>query len=111
MKRYFLFVLTVICSLLFIGCKKSMNYIIENEPNMVGIVENTAEQAILIKNDSGEYWVSLDVENSDSMTHFNIGDEVVVYYDGIIAETYPGQINTVYAITLRTPADREGNVK
>ena len=39
------------------------------------------------------------------MTNFNIDDEVIVYYDGDIAETYPMQINTVYAITLKTPAD------
>lgn len=45
------------------------------------------------------------MENEDSMTNFNIDDEVIVYYDGDIAETYPMQINTVYAITLKTPAD------
>ena len=43
------------------------------------------------------------------MTHFSIGDEVVVYFDGNIAETYPMQINKVYAITLTTPADRAVN--
>ncbi|NMA23990.1 MAG: hypothetical protein GX938_10855 [Spirochaetales bacterium] len=34
---------------------------------------------------------------------FHIGDEVSVYYDGVIAESYPAQINEVYAIFL----DRE----
>ena len=48
------------------------------------------------------------VQNGDSMTHFSVGDEVVVYFDGNIAESYPMQITTVYAITLRTPADRTG---
>ena len=38
------------------------------------------------------------------MTNFNVGDEVVVYYDGMVAESYPMQINKVYAITLKTPA-------
>jgi hypothetical protein len=51
------------------------------------------------------------VENKDSVTNFNIGDEVVVYYDGNIAESYPMQINTVYAITLKTPSDRTENDK
>ena len=64
-----------------------------------------------MENETGEYIVSLDVENKDSMTHFSIGDEVVVYYDGNIAESYPMQINTVYAITLKTPADRAENNK
>ena len=45
------------------------------------------------------------------MTHFSIGDEVVVYYDGNVAESYPMQINTVYAITLKTPANRAENDK
>ena len=58
-----------------------------------------------------EYWVSLNVENKDSVTKFNVGDEVVVYYDGNVAESYPMQINTVYAITLKTPADRTENAK
>lgn len=65
----------------------------------------------MIKNEDGEYQVSLNVENKDSMTHFSIGDEVVVYYDGMIAESYPMQINKVYAITLKTPADRTENNK
>ena len=59
--------------------------------------------------ETGEYWVSLKVENKDSMTHFSTGDEVVVYFDGNVAESYPMQINTVYAITLKTPADRTSN--
>ena len=63
----------------------------------------------MIENETGEYTVSLDVECADSVTHFNIGDEVVVYYDGNVAESYPMQINKVYAITLRTPADRGEN--
>lgn len=53
----------------------------------------------------------MQVQCADSMTHFSVGDEVTVYYDGSIAETYPMQINNVYAITLRTPADRAENNK
>lgn len=41
----------------------------------------------------------------DDMVDFNIGDEVIVYYDGNIAESYPLQINTVYAISLKDPAN------
>ncbi|MBE5875219.1 MAG: DUF3221 domain-containing protein, partial [Lachnospiraceae bacterium] len=71
--------------------------------------KETNDNSILIENEDGEYWVSLNVENKDSMTNFSVGDEVVVYYDGNIAESYPMQINTVYAITLKTPADRTEN--
>lgn len=71
---------------------------------ITGIVKEAGENFILIENEDGEYVVSLTVENEDSMNHFSIGDEVVVYYDGNIAESYPMQINTAYAITLKTPA-------
>ena len=89
----------------------SMNDIIANAPSVTGIVKDIGEKAILIENENGEYWVSLNVENKDSMVSFSIGDEVVVYFDGLVAESYPMQINRVYAITLKTPADRAENEK
>lgn len=102
--------LVLICLLTLSGCdRRSMNYIIQHEPSIRGIVTETTDTAILMENADGEYWVSLDVENGDSMTDFTVGDEVVVYFDGNIAETYPMQLNRVYAIILRTPADRTAN--
>ena len=110
MKKLIALVLALVCILTLAGCdRKSMNYIIQNEPSITGLVKDTGDNAILIENGDGEYWVSLNVENKDSMTHFTIGDEVVVYFDGNIAESYPMQISRVYAITLRTPADRAVN--
>ena len=107
MKKALALLLALVCLLTLAGCdRRSMNYIIQHEPSIQGIVTDTADNAILMENADGEYWVSLDVQNGDSMTHFSIGDEVVVYFDGNIAESYPMQITTVYAITLRTPAHR-----
>ena len=112
MKKLTALVLALVCVLGLTGCNhRNMNYIIENEPSITGIVKDIGEKAILIENEQGQYWVSLDVENKDSMTHFSVGDEVVVYFDGMVAESYPMQINTVYAITLKTPADRAENEK
>ena len=112
MKKLIALFLALVCVLGMVGCNnRSMNYIISNEPSITGIVKETNENAIMIENADGEYWVSRNVENKDSMTSFNIGDEVVVYYDGNVAESYPMQINTVYAITLKTPADRTENNK
>lgn len=112
MKKFVALVLALICVLSLVGCNnRSMNYIIANEPSITGIVKETNDNSILIENEDGECWVSLNVENKDSMTHFSIGDEVVVYYDGNVAESYPMQINTVYAITLKTPANRAENDK
>ena len=105
-------VLVLVCLLILAGCgNRTMNDIIDNPPSIPGIVKDTGEKAILIENEQGEYWVSLKVENQDSMTSFRIGDEVVVYFDGMVAESCPMQINTVYAITLKTPADRAENEK
>ena len=107
MKKALAPLLALVCLLTLAGCdRRSMNYIIQHEPSIQGIVTDTTDTAILMENADGEYWVSLDVQNGDSMTHFSVGDEVVVYFDGNIAETYPMQISTVYAITLHTPADR-----
>ena len=107
MKKALALLLALVCLLTLAGCdRRSMNYIIQNEPSIQGIVTDTTDTAILMENADGEYWVSLDVQNGDSMTHFSVGDEVVVYFDGNIAESYPMQITTVYAITLRTPAHR-----
>ena len=110
MKKLVALVLLVICVMTLMGCNnRSMNYIIQNEPNITGIVKSITNESFLMENETGEYWVSLKVENKDSMTHFNTGDEVVVYFNGNVAESYPMQINTVYAITLKTPADRVEN--
>lgn len=110
MKKSIALLLALVCLLALAGCnRRSMNSIIANEPSITGHVRDTADRAILIENEDGEYWVSLEVENQDSMTHFSPGDEVVVYFDGMIAESYPMQISTVYAITLLTPADRAEN--
>ena len=82
-----------------------MNRIIQNEPSLTGVVEEVNENTVKIKNDNGEYIVSLNVESNDSYKGAVIGDEIVVYYDGIIDETYPMQIHKVYAITLKTPSE------
>ncbi len=114
MKKIFAIILSLTLVLTLIGCNnRSMNYIIENEPSLVGIVEEVYDNSIIIYVENDGYpngadcEVSLDVENTDSFTDVSVGDEVVVYYDGEIAESDPLQINMVYAITLRTPANQE----
>ena len=109
MRKTIALLLALVCLLALAGCnQRSMNAIIANEPSIRGVVKDTGDRAILIENEDGAYWVSLEVENPDSMTHFSIGDQVAVYFDGNIAESYPMQISTVYAICLLQPADRTG---
>lgn len=109
MKKCIITLFMVISVLMSAACRRDLNYIIDNEPNITGVVKEISDNDVLIENENGEYFVSLDVEYSDSMTHFNVGDEVTVYYDGNVAESYPMQISTVYAITLITPAERSEN--
>lgn len=104
--------------MLMCGCAKSMNSVIEKESSVSGIVKEVYENSMLITfdgvkgyHDGAECVVSLDVEVADSMTHFEVGDRVTVYFDGSIAESDPMQINKVYAITLLEPANREENQK
>ena len=121
MKKRSAFVLAavLICVLVLTGCNnKSMNYIIEHKPSVTGIVEEVHDDFVILYSDSaqgypnGSNWsVPLDVENPNSYTNLEVGDEIVVYHDGNVMETDPLQVGTVYAITLKTPADRTTNEK
>jgi len=37
---------------------------------------------------------------------FQVGDEVTVFYDGLIRETSPASPQKVYSVMLRTPVAR-----
>ncbi len=88
----------------------SMHTVVK-EPHFAGTVTEVNENTILVSVDEGEsvrkssdlILVSLNVKLKDSMTHFTIGDRVIVYYNGVILESYPAQVNTVYAIVLTSP--------
>ena len=79
---------------------------LSDKPNFVGTVTEVKENAILVLVDEGEdelassdlMWVSLKTKLKDSTTTFSVGDRVKVFYGGDIAESYPAQINAVYAI-------------
>lgn len=104
MKRFFAWMLALVCLLALAGCKQNTDESIANEANITGIVKDIADNAILIENEDGEYWVYPDAENRVSAANLHIGDEVVVSFDGMVAESYPMQIHTVYGITVKTPA-------
>ena len=119
MRKYIALVLALVCVLGLVGCNtKSMNYIIENKPSVIGVVEEVHNDYVIMYSDTadgypnGSKWqISLTVENKDSYTDLSVGDEIVVYHDGNVMETDPLKVGTVYAITLKTPADRTENDK
>jgi beta-lactamase regulating signal transducer with metallopeptidase domain len=88
----------------------SMNNV-DKEPHFAGTVTEVYDNTILVSVNEGEdarkssnlISVSLNVKLKDSMTDFAVGDKVIVYYNGEIAESYPAQVNTVYAIVLTSP--------
>lgn len=81
---------------------------IYDKPNFTGIVTDIYEKSILVSvnededeiKSSDRIKVSLNAKLKDSMTSFKVGDKVRIFYDGTILESYPAQINTVYAILL-----------
>ncbi|MBP3415476.1 MAG: DUF3221 domain-containing protein [Clostridia bacterium] len=81
------------------GCENSTDPNIENQPNISGTVVEVYENSILIESDGSPYYVSLSSQNIEHIdSPIAVGDEVTVYFDGNIAESYPMQIHNVYAV-------------
>lgn len=49
---------------------------------------------------SDKIYVSTNVSGEQAVPELKVGDEVRIYYDGLIMETYPAQIGNVYEICL-----------
>lgn len=100
--------LLLICLMLVYIFKPMTMNDIYTEPNFTGVVIEVFDKEIVVFVDEGEdelkssdkMSVSLEVKLKDSVTNFDTGDKVRVFYDGFIAESYPAQIKTVYAILL-----------
>ena len=114
MKKRMVLFLIMTCVLFLTACNtKSTDYMIVNQPSVTGTVEEVHDDYIIMYSETAagypnetKWQIFLDVKNKDSYTDMLVGDEIVVYYDGMAAETSPLQVNTVYAITLKTPAKR-----
>ena len=61
-------------------------------------VLNVRKGAILVHANGGLCWVRTSVKDDEPVPTLHIGDGVQVVYNGMIAESYPGQINFVYQI-------------
>ena len=117
MKKVFALAIALVSVLSMAGCSRTINDVIGKEPEFVGTVTEVKADSIIVNVDSSEaeydncpvVMVSLDVEISDSYLDCSVGDEVVVYYDGSIIGGEPAVVEKVYAITLKTPAERTEN--
>ena len=102
----FTIVSLIICISALSGCARDINYIVDNEPCVKGVVSQISETYIVISvNEDDELHksyknieVSRNDERKDGAFGGEIGDEVAVYYDGSVEETDPARINQVYAI-------------
>lgn len=110
-----LFALILICAFGLNGCNnKGTENIADIDPGITGIVSEVYENSFLMRGEqtvdcpAGEdYIVSLKAESENSYANLAVGDEVIVYHSGDIAESNPLQINTVSAIELKTPAPND----
>lgn len=126
MKKYILLSLSLVLTLLLVGCNGKVNTNVVDEPNnshkeeieiasFNAIILDVLDNSILVEPVEG----SLELKSSDKIyinykdieVSFNFikGQEIVIYYDGLIAESYPAQINNVYKIEL--PSDKNNKEK
>lgn len=107
--RIFKIVFVLFNLIILTACNSSVDPTNKAVANFSGIVEEVSEQSILIKvNKEEEEFKSSDLIRvsltDDSLANkidFNRGDEVIVYYDGRMMESYPAQINQVNSILLK----------
>lgn len=115
MKKLFALLLVLVCAIGLIGCNnKETETIADIDPGITGVVTEIYENSFLMHGEptvdypaGADYNVSLKAESENSYTYLAVGDEVVVYHSGDIAESDPLQINTVSAIELKTPAPND----
>lgn len=107
-KRSFnmIYIIIIMVPILLTGCKQVTMKNLDKQPSFIGLIEEVHERSILVRVSETEnigsdlVSVSLNVKLKDSETEFEVGNQVEVYYDGNIAESYPAQVHHVYAVVL-----------
>ena len=74
--------------------------------SFTGIIREVSMNSlmVMVNKDQDEYKssdilsVSLDYKDRDTKINFSKGDPIRVYYNGMILESYPGQVTEVYKI-------------
>lgn len=108
--------LIMITVIVLVGCSKEelVEDVSDNKSNVRGVVKEVNEESILIESKdrihTGDIMVSLLTEREDNLTEFDVGDIIVVYYDGLIAESYPAQISNVHLIALESKAEFSADI-
>ena len=111
MKKLIASLLALTCVLGLVGCNSRD---LDDKPTVTGVIQEIHDDHILIATSTADgypYGASIDVfisikECDTIYTPLAVGDEIIVYYDGKMAESNPALVNTVYAITLKSPANK-----
>lgn len=106
------FVLMIAVALLIVGCSPDKDEKSEtsNEATIRGVIQEINPDTILMLSKdrihSGQVQVSKRVEKNEKILEdINVGDEMLVHYDGYISESDPAQINGVEKIEIITKAE------
>lgn len=106
------FVLMIAVALLIIGCSpdKDEKGETSNEATIRGVIQEINPDTILMLSKdrihSGQVQVSQRVEKNEKILEdLNVGDEILVHYDGYISESDPAQINGVEKIEVSKKAE------
>lgn len=116
MKKVLALLLTAML-LLGAGCDRSMNWVISNEPSVLGIVEQIGGETVAIRVTKSDdpALAPGDLVHAEKATRLNdckfsaqVGDEVAVYYDSHtpVREDAVPNIRDVHGYCLVTPIER-----
>ncbi len=105
MKRICLLLLLCITLFSLSSCREEQ-WDMVGSPTVCGTVEACYADKLVVRITDEEYpeviglqaYVSLDVRMEDSLVRFAPGDDVRVYYNGVMSEGEPVYINEVYTI-------------
>lgn len=118
MKRRWSVAIVLLClAALLSGCSRDMNWVVDHEPCVRGIVEEIGEDYVLIRVTEADELEGAagGLVRADKATRLQdcvfsaqVGDEVAVYYDSGSAVTPGGipEIHEVHGYTLITSAGR-----
>lgn len=77
--------------------------------NLTGVVQSVEPGRILVEVTDGAHqgpmYVSIPQSLQSGGAAFYAGDQVKVYFDGVVASSYPGQVNNVYDIQVLKGAE------
>ena len=110
MKRMMALLLVLACCFALGGCGENL----DDKSSVAGFIKEIRDHHILIATSTAEghpYGASFDIvvniaDCKEIYDPLQVGDEIIVSYDGNITGTNPSQIHTVYAVARKVPADK-----